>query len=267
MTPKLIVLALPPTRLNHLPLCPRLILLPPYTLLQLQPHISLNSLFTTSYRHPSLFYPYLWLTFSVLEIQNLQQNLPIVMYTSDMLAQRGMPASEIIKCLSYRHSFPRVLQTLYPSVCPDAMPGQHYHLTRLPSHINIDPTTGLSPTYLLVIRFDTNYKDFSKIDVQKAAASRLEVMRIPLATRFPEPICAIADRASMKWLGFLKVDLLNPHTDGLALLREKCIFTLLIRTKYVVGEIKNGFDLILHRLPERLESKALFLLDTTLVIS
>jgi hypothetical protein len=43
---------------------------------------------------PSLFYPYLWLTFSVHELQHLQQHLPIVTYTSDMLVQRGMPASE-----------------------------------------------------------------------------------------------------------------------------------------------------------------------------
>ena len=153
-----------------------------------------------------------------------------------------MPALEITKCLSYRHSFPRALQTLYPSIHPNALPGQYYHLTQLPSHVNIDPTTGLSPTYQLVIRFDTNYKDFSKLDVQEAAASRFEVMHIPLATRFREPICAIVDRASTKWLGFLKVDLLNPHIDGLALLRGDRIFTLFIRTEYVVGKIEKGFD-------------------------
>jgi hypothetical protein len=158
-----------------------------------------------------------------------------------MLVQRGLLASEITEYLSYRHSFLRVTQTLYPSVRLDTLPGQHYHLTQLPSHVNIDPTTGLSPTYQLVIRFDTNYRDFSKIDVQEAAASRFEVMHIPLATRFREPICAIVDRASTKWLGFLKVDLLNPHTDGLALLRGERIFTLLLRNKYVVGKIEKGF--------------------------
>jgi hypothetical protein len=53
---------------------------------------------------PSLFYPYLWLTFSVHETQNQQLNLTIITYT-DSLAQKGMPNSEIHKCLSYRHSF------------------------------------------------------------------------------------------------------------------------------------------------------------------
>lgn len=132
------------------------------------------------------------------KLQNLQQNLPILTHTTDLLAQRGMPTSEITECLGYRHSFPRVPQTLYPSTRPDTLPGQYYHLTQIPSHINVDPTTGLSPTYQIVIRFDINYRDLSKHDVQEAATSRFEMMRIPLATLFREPICAIVDRASTK---------------------------------------------------------------------
>jgi hypothetical protein len=103
-------------------------------------------------------------------------------------------------------------------------------------------TTGLSHTYQVVIRFDNNYRDFSKADVQEAATSRFETMRISLATRYREPICAIVDRASTKLLGFLKVDLLNPHTDGLALLRGDRVFTLLIKNEYVIGKVEKGFD-------------------------
>jgi hypothetical protein len=191
---------------------------------------------------PSLFFPYLWLTFSIHETHNFQLNLPVVTYTAASLAQNGMPESEIQECLSYRHSFPRVAQTLYPSSRPDTLPGQYYHLTQLPSHVDMDPTTGLSRTYQLVIRFDNNYRDFSKTDVQEAATSRFETMRIPFAARFREPICTIVDQASMKWLGFIKVDLLNPHTDGLALLRGERVFTLLIKNEYVIGKVEKGFD-------------------------
>ena len=88
----------------------------------------------------------------------------------------------------------------------------------------------------------SNYRDFSKIDVQEAAASHFEMMRIPLATRFREPICTIVDRASTKWLGFLKVDLLNLQTDVIALLRGDHIFTLLLKTEYMIGKIEKGFD-------------------------
>jgi hypothetical protein len=73
--------------------------------------------------------------------------------------------SEIQECLSYRYSFPRVAQTLYPSSRPDTLPGQYYHLTQLPSYVDMDPITGLSHTYQLVIRFDNNYRDFSTTDV------------------------------------------------------------------------------------------------------
>jgi hypothetical protein len=153
-----------------------------------------------------------------------------------------MPDSEIRECLSYRHSFPRVCQALYPSVHPDGVPGPYYHLTQLPSHVDIDPTTGLSPTYQLVIRFDNNYRYFNKTNIQEATTSHLEMMRIHLATRFREPVCAIVDRATTKWLGFLKIDLLNPHTDGLALLKGERIFTLLLKGEFVIGKVEKGFD-------------------------
>jgi hypothetical protein len=106
----------------------------------------------------------------------------------------------------------------------------------------MDPTIGLSHTYQLVIRFDNNYRDFSKTDVQEATTSCFETMHIPLVARFREPICTIVDQASTKWLGFLKVDLLNPHTDELALLRGEQVFTLLIKNEYIIGKVEKGFD-------------------------
>ena len=66
-------------------------------------------------------------------------------------------------------------------------------------------------------------------------------MRIPLATRFREPV-AIVDKASTKWLGFLKLDFLNPHTDGLALLKGDRIFTLQLKHEFVIGKVEKGFD-------------------------
>jgi hypothetical protein len=46
----------------------------------------------------------------------------------------------------------------------------------------------------------------------------------------------------MKWLGFLKIELLNPHTDGLAILKGKRIFTLLLKVEFVIGKVEKGFD-------------------------
>ena len=67
-------------------------------------------------------------------------------------------------------------------------------------------------------------------------------MRIPLSSRFREQISAIIDKETSKWLGFLRVDLLNPQTDGLALLRGDRIFTMQLRNEYVIGKVEKGFD-------------------------
>jgi hypothetical protein len=130
----------------------------------------------------------------------------------------GMSPSKILESQSYKYSFPHVSQLLYPSVRLDNILGQYYHFTQIPKHVVIDPDTGLSPTYQIVICFDSNYHDLSKKDAQDAPAARLEMMRIPMSSRFREPISTIIDKNTSKWLGFLRADLFNPQIDGLALL-------------------------------------------------
>ena len=58
----------------------------------------------------------------------------------------------------------------------------------------------------------------SKLEVHDAAIACFDAMNIKLATRYREPVSAIIHLHTKKWLGFFKVNLLNPSTDGLALL-------------------------------------------------
>jgi hypothetical protein len=88
-----------------------------------------------------------------------------------------------------------------------------------PKHATIDPKTRLSPTYQIVVKIDTNYRYYSKQDAQEATAARLEATRIPLSSRYREPISAIIDKETSKWLGFLRIDLQNPQIYGIVLLR------------------------------------------------
>lgn len=54
---------------------------------------------------------------------------------------------------------------------------------------------------------------------------------------------AIVHPQTKKWLGFLKVDLLNPSIDGIALLQGHRIFTLQLQDlSYVIGKIEKGFE-------------------------
>ena len=83
----------------------------------------------------------------------------------------------------------------------------------------------------------------SKVDVQDAAIARFEAMNIKLATKYREPVSAIVHPQTKKWLGFWKVDLLNPSLDGIALLKGERIFTLQLQDlSYVIGKIEKGFE-------------------------
>ena len=137
-----------------------------------------------------------------------------------------MPKAEQYKYHTYRHSFPHVLQLLYPSQRLDGIPGQYLHLTQIPNGCLVDAVTGLSPTCQVVIRFDHGYQGMKKLEIQEAALSRLETMGIPVATRFCEPISAIVNKDTKTWLGFLWIDLLHPERDGINLLKGERIFTL-----------------------------------------
>lgn len=186
----------------------------------------------------------LWLSFSVHEQLNVQRGLPVALDTDDAKWQSyGMPDSELSELHSFRQAFPHVLQRLYPSIRPDGLPGQYLHLTQIPYGIEIDPSTGLAYTQQIVIRFDTGYHEMKKSDVQTAALARFEAMGIPLASRFREPVSAIVHPLTKNWLGFLKVDLLNPGIDGIDLLNGSRLFALQLQDfQYVIGKVEKGYD-------------------------
>jgi hypothetical protein len=190
------------------------------------------------------FVHHLWYSFSVHELLNVQLGLPEYhTFGASTLAESGMPASEVQEFLSCRHSFPHVPQRLLPSVRPDGIPDQYLHLTQIPQGIPIDSITGLSHSYQILIRFDFGYNEMSKVDVQEAAIARFEEMNIPLSTRYREPVSALIHPHTKKWLGFLKVDLLNPNTDGIALLKGDRLFILQLQDlNYMIGKIEKGFD-------------------------
>ena len=83
----------------------------------------------------------------------------------------------------------------------------------------------------------------TKSEVQDAAIARFEAMDIKLATRYRKHVSAIVHPHTKKWLGFFKVDLLNPSIDGIALLKGERIFTLQLHDlSYVIGKIEKGFE-------------------------
>lgn len=53
------------------------------------------------------------------------------------------------------------------------------------------------------MRFDADYHQMTKSQVQEAATLRFAKMNIPLASRYREPVSAIVNRKTHGWLGFL----------------------------------------------------------------
>ena len=120
---------------------------------------------------------------------NLQLGLPEARtVVTPNIAVVTMPASELQEFQSCRHSFPHVHQKLFPATRPDGLPGQFLHLTQIPHDTPVDPATGLSHSYEILIRFDFGYHEMSKQDVQDAAAAHFDAMNIKLATRYREPV-------------------------------------------------------------------------------
>lgn len=156
-----------------------------------------------------------------------------------------MPDTEVLEFHSCRHAFPHVPQVLYPSIRPDGLPGQYLHLTQIPKDTEIVESTGLSQSYHIIIRFDSDYHRMTKQEVQDAATARFAQMKIPLANRYREPVSAIVHRKTHGWLGFLRVDLLNPEVDGLALLKGHRIFVMQLQSfEFVVGKVEKGYEFL-----------------------
>ncbi|KAG0595518.1 hypothetical protein M758_UG173200 [Ceratodon purpureus] len=155
-----------------------------------------------------------------------------------------MPDSEVLEFHSCRHAFPHVPQALFPSVRPDGLPGQDLHLTQIPLGTDIVPSTGLFQSYQIIIRFESNYHRMTKQQVQEAATKRFARMKIPLSNRFREPVSAIVNRRTHEWLSFLRVDLLNPEVDALALLQRHRVFALQMHnSELVIGKVEKGYEL------------------------
>lgn len=153
--------------------------------------------------------------------------------------------SELLEFLSCRHAFPHVPQTLYPSIRPDGLPGQYLHLTQIPIDTEIETSTGLSSSYQIIIRFDSEYHRMTQQQAQDAATARFALINIPLASRYREPISAIVNRKTRGWLGFLRVDLQNPEVDAIALLQGHRIFAMQLQSsEMVVGKVEKGYEFL-----------------------
>jgi hypothetical protein len=188
-----------------------------------------------------------WLGFEVMEKFAKEQGVE-ELFNDESIADRitrGIPRKEAEELEYVSISYPRVPQTLYPSERSDGINGQHLNLTQLPQKIEIDPISKLSKDFHIAIHFQLPNNPLMHNHVKELVQKRLDDMKIPLGTNLIEPIsilCMNVKRGGMKgvWAGIIKLHLLNPHIDGIALLTGLRAFILHLEPHSSVWKPRQG---------------------------
>ena len=168
----------------------------------------------------------LWFGFDAME-RLAEENGQEPLFYEETIADRvtrGIPRAEAAELEQVSISFPRIPQVLYPNKRTDGIPGQHYNLTHVPSEIPTDPSTCLSLDFQISIHFQLPNTPLLHNHVKELVKNRLETMNIPLGTNLIEPIsilCMSVKRRGEKgvWAGIIKLHLLHPERDGIAMLK------------------------------------------------
>ena len=166
--------------------------------------------------------------------------------------------------------FPRVKQLLYPLERPDGKGGQHFNLTQLPIETEVDPGTGLSLDYHVVVYFDKPATDDTHNEVLSMATARLSHMNIELGIGLAEPIyipCKEKERNSKVkfWTGTIKIHLKNPKIDGIGMLKGICPFILTLEKTPTLGKVCKCYDSIARNtlLSTKIENPKLHLISAS----
>ena len=217
----------------------------------------------------------MWLGFAIHEAIASHKSTAIIHEhrTNEEFTHIGTPPREVIEFKTLRRAFPRVPQLLYSNERPDAVPGNHLNFTQLPRHERVDPATGLSEGFHITIRFDFGYKNMNRQDVRGACLERLRLMDISLGSTYANPIDIGINAVTKNWAGFIKVHLLHPLQDGMALLKGHRAFVMTMEDgEKVIGKIEKGYELVtkarnlrLHLKGETLRNEHAFSIFESLV--
>jgi hypothetical protein len=89
-------------------------------------------------------------------------------------------------------SFPRVQQQRWPSKRIDGRTGHHYHLTQVPSNVEINPNTGFALVYQILLNFEKPTIAYTSQEIIDMTKTRLQKMDIELG-ELREPIAFLCN--------------------------------------------------------------------------
>ena len=98
----------------------------------------------------------IWLGFQAMELIAIENEAPLQeaqMSIREMI-RKGYRESEAAEAHTTKVSFSRIPQLKWPSTRHDGRSGHHYHLTQVPSDIEVNTQTGFALVYHIFLNFE-----------------------------------------------------------------------------------------------------------------
>ena len=123
----------------------------------------------------------------------------------------------------------------------DGRSGHHYHLTQIPSEVEINTQTGFALVYHILLNFEKPTIAYNSQEITDMTKARFQKMNIELG-KLCESIAPLCNSKNDVWNGITRVHLKKPETDGVALLEGTRIFALELEEETTIAKISRGFD-------------------------
>jgi hypothetical protein len=157
------------------------------------------------------------------------------------LIKMGYRENEATELHTAKISYSRIPQQRWPNLRLDGRSGHHYHLTQVPSDIEICLTTGFALVYHLLLNFEKPSVAYTSHEITDMTKARFQKMDIELGD-LREPIAPLCNSKNDTWNGLTRVHLKYPASDGNTLLEGSCIFSLELDEETTMAKISRGFD-------------------------
>jgi hypothetical protein len=187
----------------------------------------------------------LWFGFQAMELTASNNNIPHREINTPIweLLRLGFRESEAVEIHTTKISFPRVQQQKWPSTRTNGRSCHYYHITQVPSDIEIDTNTGFALVYHILLNFEKPSTSYTSQEIVDMTTARFVKMDIELG-ELREPIAPLCNSKKDTWNGIIRVHLKRPTIDGNALLNGTRVFALEIDEETIVAKVSRGFDSI-----------------------
>jgi hypothetical protein len=187
----------------------------------------------------------LWFGFQAMELTASDNNIPHREINTPIceLLRLGFRESEVAEIHIAKISFPRVQQQRWPNTRTDGRSGHHYHITQVPSDIEIDTNTGFALVYYILLNFEKPSTSYTSHEIVDLTTTRFVKVDIELG-ELREPIAPLYNSKKDTWNGIIRVLLKRPTIDGNALLLGTRVFALEIDEEITVAKVSRDFDSI-----------------------